>query len=371
MASKRLKGLMLSAYNAGSHKYWCKGVAQGLHDIDWTILSLPARYFSWRIRGNPISFMSQYSEELGQKYDFLLVTSMVDLATLKGLVPSLSTLPSIVYFHENQFEYPKSERQKTLLEAQMVNVYSALAADRIIFNSKFNQKTFFDGCDQLMSKLPDITLSDLSVQLQRKSSVIPVPIDNHLFEYSLEDVELNDPVKILWNHRWEYDKGTDRLLLFLSELNKRKIPFEINIVGEQFRRVPLEFNDIQLKFSKQLGVFGYIANVDEYYKLLSECDIVLSTSLHEFQGISVMEAVAAGCLPIVPSRLSYCEYINNDYCYNSDLENPEKEAVSAVNTLQKVIAFPERRQSMSEIFQQYSWRELIERYRQTINLLFS
>ena len=157
-------------------------------------------------------------------------------------------------------------------------------------------------------------MSDLSTRLQCKSSVIPVPITDHLFELSRGFSELNPPIKILWNHRWEYDKGPDRLLLFIIELTKRNIPYEINIVGEQFRSVPLEFNEIKFKYSQRLGAFGYISSVDDYYKLLGECDFVLSTSIHEFQGVAVMEAVAAGCLPIVPSRLSYCEYIDNDYC---------------------------------------------------------
>ena len=367
MTNKRLKGLILSAYDAGSHKYWRNGIEKGLHEIDWTALSLPARFFSWRIRGNPISFISRYAEELAQKYDFMVVTSMVDLAVLKGLVPSLSKIPSIVYFHENQFEYPKSERQKSVLEAQMVNLYSAMAADSIIFNSEFNKTTFIGGCDQLMNKLPDFTLTDLSSRLLRKSSVIPVPIADHLFEYSRCDFLANSPVKILWNHRWEYDKGPDRLLMFLIELRKRQIPFEINIVGEQFRSVPPEFDQIKSAFSMQIRSFGYISNIDAYNELLSQSDIVLSTAIHEFQGVAVMEAVAAGCLPLVPSRLSYKEYIESTYCYESDIEDPKKEAVSAVNTLLVIMGLQVNRRLMSSMLQQYSWGELIGQYRSAID----
>ena len=95
---KKAKGLLISAYDAGSHKYWRKGLVEYLSEYDWTIIVLPARYFSWRIRGNPISLLAQYHRELSSHYDFIVATSMVDLATLKGLLPSLAAVPSLVYF---------------------------------------------------------------------------------------------------------------------------------------------------------------------------------------------------------------------------------------------------------------------------------
>ena len=182
MKTTALKGLLLSAYDARSHQYWRKGIEEGIDDIDWTVLTLPARYFSWRIRGNSISFIDQYNEQLHQKYDFILATSMVDLATLRGIIPSLAAIPALVYFHENQFEYPQSLHQKFNLEAQMVNVYTAMSADMLIFNTEYNRYSFMAGCDQLMKKLPDFTLPNLSALLKQKSSIIPVPIKDKLFE---------------------------------------------------------------------------------------------------------------------------------------------------------------------------------------------
>jgi len=369
MRNKRLKALLLSAYDAGSHKHWRQGIELGLSEIDWTVLTLPARYFSWRIRGNPISFIERYHDELHQEYDFIFATSIVDLATLKGLIPSLAITPALVYFHENQFEYPKSKHQKSLLEAQMVNLYSAMAADMIVFNSDYNRRSFFDGCHRLMKKLPDFTLHDLPSRLQHKSSVVPVPVADHLFEASKHRSLKKGAIKILWNHRWEYDKGPDKLLLFLSELEKSQIEFEVNIVGEQFRQMPPEFEVINTKFSKQIKAFGYVSNIDDYVKLLSRCDIVLSTAIHEFQGLAVTEAVAAGCIPLVPDRLSYVEYIDKPYRYQSDLSNPENEAKAAVATLLEINSRDLCSLELREGFKRFSWSELINVYRELIGRL--
>jgi len=113
--------------------------------------------------------------------------------------------------------------------------------------------------------------------------------------------------------------------------------------------------------------FGYIPSVNDYYKLLNQCDIVLSTAIHEFQGVSVMEAVAAGCLPLVPGRLSYKEYIESLYCYESNIDDPIKEAVSAVNTLLDIMGLQVNRRIMSGMLKQYSWSTLLERYRGAID----
>jgi hypothetical protein len=36
---------------------------------------------------------------------------------------------------------------------------------------------------------------------------------------------------------------------------------------------------------------------------------VLSTADQEFQGLAIQEAMASGCIPVVPDALSYPEYI--------------------------------------------------------------
>ena len=70
-------------------------------------------------RGNPLSWAVSERAELERDYDLVVATSMVDLATLKGLVPSLANTPSVVYFHENQFAYPLSAEQHNSIEPQM------------------------------------------------------------------------------------------------------------------------------------------------------------------------------------------------------------------------------------------------------------
>jgi hypothetical protein len=143
---------LLSAYRSDSHAYWADWLVNKFKDFQWHKVELPGRHFRWRIRGNPLSWLHKLPDN---KPDLILATSMVDLATLKGLHPYLANTPCVYYFHENQFAYPVSKTQIDSVEPKMVQLYGALAADKVLFNSKYNRDTFLNGVEELLKKLPD------------------------------------------------------------------------------------------------------------------------------------------------------------------------------------------------------------------------
>ncbi len=89
-----MRVLLLSAYAAGSHVHWRERLTAMLPDWQLTVLELPPRHFNWRIRGNPLYWSMAERETLEAGYDLVLATSMVDLATLRGLVPALAPVPT-------------------------------------------------------------------------------------------------------------------------------------------------------------------------------------------------------------------------------------------------------------------------------------
>ena len=58
-------------------------------------------------------------------------------------------------------------------------------------------------------------------------------------------------------------------------------------------------------------------NKDEYYRTLASHQVLFSCSLHENLGISVMEGVLAGVIPVLPDRCSYSEMYMPDFLYPS------------------------------------------------------
>lgn len=327
-----LRILLLSAYDAHSHRYWWQGLKAAMPEHDWTVLTLPARHFAWRIRGNSLSWGLGEQEVLNQPYDLLIATSMTDLSSLRGLVPHLASIPTLLYFHENQFAYPLGNQARQQVEPQIVSLYAALAADHLCFNSAYNRNTFLSGAAQLLDKLPDHIPDGICESLEQKSSILAVPLQTAAAAVS-ENKHHHESMQILWNHRWEYDKAPERLLFALRKLTDNHIDFRLHVTGQQFRTLPDPFASIKDEFHKHIDTWGYIEDRDGYQALLQRCDVVISTALHDFQGLAVLEAVQAGCLPVVPARLAYPELLPASCCYDAHSESPEQESEALANHL--------------------------------------
>jgi glycosyltransferase involved in cell wall biosynthesis len=331
------KILLLSAYDTSSHRHWRTQLEKMFPDYAWTQITLPARHFSWRIRGNSLSWGFGETAFLHDEYDLLIATSMVDLSSLRGFIPKLATLPTLVYFHENQFTYPMNINKNNNVEHQLVPIYSALCASKICFNSNYNRLTFLEGANSLFKQLPDFVPATLSKRLEL-STVIPVPVDvpsnnqdksNHAEDY----------LSVVWNHRWEYDKGPGLLLEIIRQVCAAQLPIIFHILGEQFRQSPAEFDQIQKLLethSEHIGLapghFGFIESKQKYFDCLHKTDVVLSTTRHEFQGVAMQEAILSGCTPLAPDRLAYPEYLEPQFLFPS-AETTKEEALAVFERL--------------------------------------
>lgn len=365
MIARRI--LLLSAYDAVSHQHWRRGLVKALPEYKWTVLTLPPWHFSWRIRGNSLSWAYSERETLGQKYDLIIATSMTDLSALKGMVPSLANTPSLLYFHENQFDYPVSGNEFQSIEPKITSIYAALSATRIAFNSDYNRQTFLTGAASLLKKMPDHVPAGIREQLERKSICLPVPLDDawHGTTSSRED-----RFTLLWNHRWEYDKAPERLFSVLLLLREMDIDFRVHIVGQRFRKTPAVFEEMRGVLSNHIGTWGYVEDMETYRNLVRSSHVAISTALHDFQGLAILEATAAGCIPCVPDRLAYREFIPEMFRYESFPGNEKAESQALAKALIQLAEQHKGSQlpappDISHLF----WSNMQERYRQKIEEL--
>ena len=280
--------------------------AQSRHE--WTVLELPAYKWKWRMRHAAITLADRVGElaQKGQDWDLLFCSEMLNLAEFLGLAgPSVRRLRSVVYFHENQLTYPVRHEQERDYQFAFTNLTTALAATRVWFNSAFHQDSFLDALPTFLRRMPDYQLTQAVERVQAKSRVEPPGID----EFPPRGPRRPGPLRILWAARWEHDKNAEAFFEALKKLRGRGIMFRVSVIGEQFREVPPVFKWARREFAAQIDRWGHQAGRAEYEAALAEADVIVSTANHEFFGLSVVEAIAAGAYPLLPRRLAYPEIL--------------------------------------------------------------
>ena len=297
--------LALEPYYGGSHKAFLDGWS-GAGGHQWSILSLPAYKWKWRMRHSAITFARQTEQPLPDvpHPDLLLCSDMLNLAEFLGLAPKhIRDLPRIVYFHENQLTYPVRCESERDYQFAMTNMTSALAADAVWFNSAFHRDSFLHALEALLSRMPDYQPLEAIRRIADKSEVHPPgigPLPNR-------QARVAGPMRILWAARWEHDKNPDDFFAAIGLLKDRSIPFRISVIGEQFREVPEVFAHARRRFADHIDRWGYQQTRADYEAALLEADVFVSTATHEFFGLSAVEASLAGAYPLVPMRLAYPE----------------------------------------------------------------
>jgi len=206
-----------------------------------------------------------------------------------------------------------------------------MSAQYLLFNSRFNQDTFFAGAAALAAKMPDGIPTGFARNSFEKSAVIPVPVDG--VEVLRRRIKKDTSVEIVWNHRWEYDKQPQVFFSALTKLIAHGIDIKVHVMGQSFREVPECFSDFQNRFGDHLLTWGYQPQ-DKYQQILRQAHIVVSSALHDFQGLGMLEAIIAGCVPVAPDRMAYPEYMPEALLYaTSDDQSESKGELPEANAL--------------------------------------
>jgi len=302
--------LALEPYYGGSHHSFLDGwIANSRHSF--TVLGLPAYKWKWRMRHAAVSFAQQLRETTyaDQTFDVVWCSDMLNLAEFLGLAPpNIRSLPSVAYFHENQFTYPvRGEKQERDWHFGYTNFTTCLAADQVWFNSDYHRQDFLSGLRAYLSRMPDYSAIESVGAIEEKSSVQYPGVES--FPESI--VRDPGPIRVCWNARWEHDKNPVDFFAAMRKLKQQSIPFQLIVLGESFRNSPEIFATAELEFRDETLHWRFAESKAVYRRLLSQADVVVSTANHEFFGIAMVEGLAAGATPLVPNRLAYPEVIAN------------------------------------------------------------
>lgn len=302
-----MRVLALEPYYGGSHRAFLDGWVQHSRHT-WSVLALRPRKWKWRMRHGAVTLAEQVRAALerGAGWAALFCSDMLNLAEFLGLAPSaVRGLPAVVYFHENQLTYPFRCETERDFHFGFTNMTTALAAREVWFNSAFHRDDFLAALAAVLKRMPDYQPLEAVARIRARSRIEPPGID----AFPPRGPRPPGPLRILWAARWEHDKNPEDFFAALTELRAGGVPFRVSVIGEQFRDSPAVFETARMALAAEIDRWGYQATRADYVAALLDADVVVSTAVHEFFGISVVEALAAGCFPLLPQRLAYPELL--------------------------------------------------------------
>jgi len=311
--------LIVEPYYTGSHVAWAEGYKKNSrHDVE--ILSMPGRYWKWRMHGGAVTLAGRFLSR-GIRPDLILATDMLDLSTFIALTRPLSQgVPTAIYFHENQITYPWAEGDRDRVKGRdghygFINFASALSADRVFFNSSFHKDSFLQALRRYLKAFPDFDCSSEVEDIRKKAATLYVGMDFTALDSAVAEGEAlieapEGPPLILWNHRWEHDKNAEEFFRALYILMDEGLEFEVAILGENFQKRPVVFDEARARLGQRVAHSGFVKDYAAYARWLKRADILPVTSRHDFFGCSVVEAIYCGAFPILPRRLAYPEHLS-------------------------------------------------------------
>ena len=267
--------------------------------------------------------------------------------------------PLAVYFHESQLGYPRPEGKGADVHLALANVASALAAKRVLFNSAFHREDFFGRLPALLRMLPPPRPRRGPSEIRRRSVVVHPGVE---LPPPPTDRRPGKPPIILWNHRWEFDKDPGAFFRVCDQLRERGLPFRLVLLGESQQFVPKPFLAAKERLGAQMLHYGFVPSRTRYLGWLARADLVISTALQENFGIAIVEAIAAGCYPLLPNALAYPELLparmHARHLYRDLPDLVERGAALLSNPELLAQGRAERRRAV----ERFAWKRMVKRY---------
>ncbi|KAH3852204.1 hypothetical protein DPMN_094705 [Dreissena polymorpha] len=351
MASCKNTILLLEPFYTGSHRQ----LMDLLHaDVPGSsLVTMTGKKWHWRARTGALYL----SMTIPRSHCFrtLFASSVLNLAELIALRPDLSPLKKVLYFHENQLTYPvQAHKQRPERDFQYGynQIMSCVVANQVLFNSEFNKTSFLANIKSFFKLMPDHHPSGVADQISPKCHVLNYPIVfpetvpevnnvgsatgdvtsnmlcasqnkedcvKHAHISGTKRLKKDDsPLHIVWPHRWEHDKNPESFFQAMVQLQAAGCDFQLSVIGDQYSEVPAIFEEASSQLKDKIRYWGFQKTRGEYFRVLHEADVVVSTANHEFFGVAMLEAVHCGCYPLVPNRLVYPEIFPDENIYNTD-----------------------------------------------------
>ncbi|MFW2383609.1 MAG: tRNA-queuosine alpha-mannosyltransferase domain-containing protein [Acidimicrobiales bacterium] len=345
-----MKVVVCEPWLGGSHGAWAAGLAHhSAHDV--TVIGLPDRAWRWRLRASA-PWLAEQIQRHGSP-DLVIASSLTDASVLRALIGLDASM--VLYMHESQAAYPTGEWD---LDSATRNWQSMLAVDEVWFNSAFHLDVALEEVERLQAAMPTEQRVTTVGWIEEKSRVVYPGVDLTWIE---PKPARSGPPVILWPHRWNGDKNPQVFERAVQRLTAAGLDFGLVLAGTD-SKPPSEVRQRMIDHLDDHVLAVGPFDIEEYRRWVLESDIVVSCTGHEFFGIAVVEALAAGCRPVLPNGFSYPEIVTGQV----ELYEPSSFG-SALERAVRHVDLAATRIDLSR----FDWRNRIEDYDARISRLVS
>ena len=326
--------LFLESYMRGSHKTIANAYRKhSKHRVE--LIGLPGKKWERKVCESGVTFSDMINREFWKRdFDMIVATDLMNLGDLRTLQRAyIQDIPVVWAGHEHQLEWPseglKSAGDMNLLFA---NVVSTLCADRCFLESDWSYRSYLD-------KLKELVSPQIYDRIAEKTFVLYMGVELEAFDRFRVAKQYEVPT-ILFNHRLEPDKNPGEFFRALEILNQEGLDFKVIVTGQPLgSKAPPDVERGVKALGDKIQHFGFVEDYQKFVELYWQSNICVSTALHEYFGMSVVEGMYCENWPIFPNRLTYPMFIpkefHQDHLYNDfdDLVNKLRWAITHVSEL--------------------------------------
>ncbi len=236
------------------------------------------------------------------------------------------------------------------------HVRNVLGLPHVIYAKKLQN---YD--DKLIITNSKFTAAIIKEFLNVNVKVIYPPVQSALFNESLEGLTQNPRENtVVTISRFSNEKGLEKIP-YIAKLTKSNVKFVlIGLLQDEKVYESLTRSIESLSLNKKIEL---IANAPkrELENILKKAKVYLHTMVGEHFGISIVEAMAMGCIPIVHDSGGMKEFVPKRYRYEN-LQDAVRKIEIAMNEWT-----PEKAKTMIEIAKQFSESKFSKNFTETFS----
>lgn len=165
--------------------------------------------------------------------------------------------------------------------------------------------------------------------------------------------------------RFSFNKKPERLLDAMAELGKRDPEFSLDLIGGAFdwTRETLAAEIFARNLGDRVRLHVGVSN-EEIARLIAGASLFVSASVHEGFGISLIEALSAGLVPVVEANAAFKSFAARaPDVVLTDYAQPAKAADAILQAQARLAADPAgMRTRLAGAAQPFAWPGVAERY---------